>query len=539
MKTATLANSRRTSTTRDGKLMRIAIGDLVPHPANPRLVLREDVVDSIAAQLKEAGRFSDMHALIVRPIEDEKYQILSGHQRTEAARKADIVEIPCWVIGMDDEAAHMLLATCNSQGELDPLEIGIHAYEAVPLEKGGRGKKGGISSYAAILGKQKRTVSDLRLGAEVVIKTGNISAQFLGRAYHLAVIHDANERAWATLCKHLIEKNWSVEDTKHYVARVNEFGIPSAWETEFLPYEAVIEHFLATREFSPQTVKALVKQAGETLVLIHEQAGKVDDVFYAKAYHAWLKENAGSDSWDIRQLFDYHRRLETEFADCGKENAWLHGDWREHLPKLPDESIAVLLADPPYGIHFQSDYRLDRRIGRKHEPIANDRGDAFREIEEMLEVVEPKLMDDAHIFLFCHWSEESRVREIIEAAGYNVRGSLVWVKNNTGMGDPKTTFAPKHERIIHAVKGSPYLSEREADVLLADRVPSDNHPTEKPVSLLRRLIEITTVEGQLVADPFGGVASTMVAAKECGRRYWGCEINEEYWKHGATRVEPC
>jgi len=112
----------------------------------------------------------------------------------------------------------------------------------------------------------------------------------------------------------------------------------------------------------------------------------------------------------------------------------------------------------------------------------------------------------------------------------------VWVKNNTGMGDPKTTFAPKHERIIHAVKGSPILFEREADVLEYDRVNTDRHPTEKPVDLLARLIEITTVEGQRVADPFGGVGSTCDAAESLGRNYWGCEINEEYWRHGCGRL---
>jgi len=118
-----------------------------------------------------------------------------------------------------------------------------------------------------------------------------------------------------------------------------------------------------------------------------------------------------------------------------------------------------------------------------------------------------------------------------------VRGSLVWVKNNTGMGDPKTTFAPKHERIVHAVKGSPILFEREADVLVYDRVNTDRHPTEKPVDLLARLIEITTVEGQRVADPFGGVGSTCEAAAGLKRHYWGCEINEEYWGHGCKRLK--
>ena len=158
-------------------------------------------------------------------------------------------------------------------------------------------------------------------------------------------------------------------------------------------------------------------------------------------------------------------------------------------------------------------------------------------MQECLEAFHEKLRDSAHIFVFCHWSNEPTVRQAVEDAGYTIRGSIVWVKNNTGMGDPKTTFAPKHERIIHAVKGSPILFSREPDVMLADRVATDNHPTEKPVCLLKQIIEATTVVGDVVADPFGGVASSLVAAKECGRRHWGCELKEAYWSHGCERLE--
>ena len=121
-------------------------------------------------------------------------------------------------------------------------------------------------------------------------------------------------------------------------------------------------------------------------------------------------------------------------------------------------------------------------------------------------------------------------------AGLTVKSSIVWVKNNTGMGDLTGAFAPKHERIIHAVKGSPILFEREADVLQYDRVNTDRHPTEKPVDLLARLIEITSVKGQRIADPFGGVGSTCEAAESLERHYWGCEINEDYWRHGCERL---
>jgi site-specific DNA-methyltransferase (adenine-specific) len=59
----------------------------------------------------------------------------------------------------------------------------------------------------------------------------------------------------------------------------------------------------------------------------------------------------------------------------------------------------------------------------------------------------------------------------------------------------------------------------------------------KPLALLKRLIVATTIEGELVADPFGGVASTLVAAKQAGRLYWRCEIDPEYFREGAARLQ--
>jgi site-specific DNA-methyltransferase (adenine-specific) len=228
--------------------------------------------------------------------------------------------------------------------------------------------------------------------------------------------------------------------------------------------------------------------------------------------------------------------IEQRINKCGPDQ-WLHGDWREHVSTIKDGSIAVLLTDPPYGMGYQSDYRLDRTKARKHDRIENDgQGEGPAELGECVAAFIPKLADNAHVFVFTNWRNEDAMRSALADAGLTVRGSLVWVKNNTGMGDPKTTFAPKHERIIHAVKGSPILFEREADVLEFDRVNTERHPTEKPVDLLTRLIAITSVEGQRIADPFGGVGSTCEAAESLGRNYWGCEINEDYWRHGCERL---
>jgi site-specific DNA-methyltransferase (adenine-specific) len=363
--------------------------------------------------------------------------------------------------------------------------------------------------------------------------------QLLGKAQHLYSIHAADPSLWPVIVQHMV-KDWTVADTDHWVGKVKEFDIPERC-LMWLPLVRVVEHFLATKEFSATTVRKLVAERDAIVDLIDREQQKIeesgqDHSAWIHEVETWLVANTGGKSWDLRELVAYRLLIEQRINKCGPDQ-WLHGDWRKHVSTIKDGSIAVLLTDPPYGMGYQSDYRLDRTKARKHDRIENDgQGEGPAELGECVAAFIPKLADNAHVFVFTNWRNEDAMRSALADAGLTVRGSLVWVKNNTGMGDPKTTFAPKHERIIHAVKGSPILFEREADVLEFDRVNTERHPTEKPVDLLTRLIAITSVEGQRIADPFGGVGSTCEAAESLGRNYWGCEISEDYWRHGCERL---
>jgi site-specific DNA-methyltransferase (adenine-specific) len=522
------------------KITLIPASQLKPHPKNPRVALRNDVVDAIAADLEERGYVEARHAITVRPAGDA-YEIISGHHRHAAAMKAGLTGVPCWVVEMDDETAYMALATSNNQGELAPLEIGLHALECVGKAKAGRGKKGGLSEHARKIGKTHGYLSQLVSAAEVAKSVSQLT-DLIDKAQHLHAIHAEERRElWPALVSSLLSGKWSVADTEHWVGKVKEFAEPEGC-SHWLPLAAVVERFLATKEFSPQTVRKLAEERNAIMDVIHEHRDAIEEsgqmaTGWMDEVERWLAANMGGKSWDVRELVAYRLEIEQRIRKSGP-NQWLHGNWREHFGTIKDESIAVLLTDPPYGMGYQSDYRLDRTKERKHEKIENDgEGEGPAELAECVAAFVPKLSKDAHVFVFTNWRNEDAMRAAIADAGLTVRGSLVWVKNNTGMGDPKTTFAPKHERIVHAVKGSPVLFEREADVLEYDRVNTDRHPTEKPVELLARLIEITTVEGQRVADPFGGVGSTCEAAESLGRNYWGCEINEEYWRNGCERLD--
>lgn len=149
----------------------------------------DDVIDAIAANLNK--HWPQQHALIVRPTGDT-FQILSGHTRRRAADKAGIKDVWCWVHDISDDEAYMLLATSNNQGELSPLEIGIHIFhyepKRLPAEKGA-GNKGGLAAYARRIGKAKSTISEYRNAAEVIENSSASRTNFLYKAQHLSALH--------------------------------------------------------------------------------------------------------------------------------------------------------------------------------------------------------------------------------------------------------------------------------------------------------------------------------------------------------------
>ena len=101
------------------------------------------------------------------------------------------------------------------------------------------------------------------------------------------------------------------------------------------------------------------------------------------------------------------------------------------------------------------------------------------------------------------------------------------------MGDLSFPWGPSHEEIY--IIGEGFAGPRMGTVLRRDRIGGNgDHPTEKPLSVLKRLIERCPSGG--VVDPFMGVGSTLVAAKEMQRQAIGIEIEERYCEIAAKRL---
>ena len=196
-------------------------------------------------------------------------------------------------------------------------------------------------------------------------------------------------------------------------------------------------------------------------------------------------------------------------------------DWRIGVKQLANNSIDLLVTDPPYGMQFKSNFRNVR-----HKSIQGD--DSLDWLGGWVKELHRVMKQEAHLYIFCSWHNvDSFKREI--GAYFDIKNILIWEKNNTGMGDLEGDYAPKYEMILFCSNGSKKLNGgRDANILKAKRTGNENHPTEKPTNLLAYLIEKSSNVNDVVLDTFAGSFSTAQACIETGRNYLCFEIEEEY-----------
>lgn len=197
----------------------------------------------------------------------------------------------------------------------------------------------------------------------------------------------------------------------------------------------------------------------------------------------------------------------------------------------------LIVTDPPYGQEFVSN-----RAGGQWGMLIGD-NDA-EGVESRLAISLKSLRRGRHVYIFSGRLDLSK----LPLCGIT---ELIWDKAVIGMGDLSSPWGPQHEKIIFATyelskanraKGYGNLSARlrKGSVLRSLRPHSGavkNHPTEKPVDILRQLIESSSVMGETVYDPFAGSGSTLVASILEGRNAVGCEIDERYCEIAAKRIE--
>lgn len=209
-------------------------------------------------------------------------------------------------------------------------------------------------------------------------------------------------------------------------------------------------------------------------------------------------------------------------------NKVILGDCLEVLKDFPNESIDLILTDTPYGISFKSHMDTSNRFD-------------FIEGDDNLDFFEPfikqayrVLKDNTCLFLFCRFDNYPYFYDIVKKYGFNIKNCLVWEKNKAlgGLGDLASSFLNNYEFVLFAMKGRRILFDGGINRqfgLIKDETISNPlqllYPTQKPLKILRKLISITTKEGDIVLDAFCGSGSTCLACKQTNRKYIGIDIN--------------
>lgn len=210
-----------------------------------------------------------------------------------------------------------------------------------------------------------------------------------------------------------------------------------------------------------------------------------------------------------------------------------HGDCRDVLTQLSDESVDLLLTDPPYGISYETAWRSRKDKLRK--PIAND--NSLAAIAEAWPSCLRVLRNDRHWYVF---ASPRMIAGMIPIIG-NCKHTIAWDKGDRGtVGDLECGFGEAWEAILYGMKGRrPLNGKRPRTVIRHDWSSTMDplHPTVKPVPLLRNLILMSTNTGEVVLDPFMGSGTTLRAAKDCGRQAIGIECDERYCEIAAKRME--
>jgi hypothetical protein len=206
---------------------------------------------------------------------------------------------------MDDDEAFMQLVLGNTQGELSPLEMGMHALKAVPLAQGSR-SGGGLNGYAKRIGRTGEYIGQLRSAADVLsaLPNSSLEVELADKAKQLYEVSKAPREAWPTLVESLVTGGWTVADASHHVGNVRAFEIPEN-ERHWLPLDAVMRRHLDTREFSAKTVARLLTAANQT----REWIATNGDEPMAAAFEQWLRDNTEGESWQPRAIAGYHQRL--------------------------------------------------------------------------------------------------------------------------------------------------------------------------------------------------------------------------------------
>ena len=240
------------------------------------------------------------------------------------------------------------------------------------------------------------------------------------------------------------------------------------------------------------------------------------------------------------------------------------GDSMELLKKIPDKSIDLIFADPPYNLQLKDKlYRPDQTTV---EAVTNDwdKFDTYEAYDKFciswLKECKRVLKNDGSLWVIGSYHNILRLGTSIQNLGFWILNDIIWHKTNPMPNFRGTRFSNAHETLLWCTtsrkakytfnyqnlkelnEGKQMRSDWHIPICagkerLRERNNQRSHPTQKPEALLYRIILASSNKGDLILDPFLGSGTTAVMAKKMQRDYIGFEQDEEYINLANNRLK--
>lgn len=221
----------------------------------------------------------------------------------------------------------------------------------------------------------------------------------------------------------------------------------------------------------------------------------------------------------------------------------LHGDCLKLMKDIPDESVDAIITDPPYNLSRDNNFHTMGRTG-----IDFGEWDKGFDLTKWIAVAQPTLKKGGNIVIFNDWKNLSYIVESLEGNGFIIKDLIRWKKTNPMPRNRDRRFVTDYEVAIWAVKkGGKWTFNRLSDTYEIPEITggltpkseklNGGHTTQKPVYLMRWLVERLTNDKDVILDPFMGSGSTGVACLNTYRNFIGIELDDKYFEIAKERIE--
>ena len=224
----------------------------------------------------------------------------------------------------------------------------------------------------------------------------------------------------------------------------------------------------------------------------------------------------------------------------------LNADSRDVIKRIPDNAIDFILTDPPYNIaqHSRGNIDLPGRTSMNNDLADWDMVEFNPEewVDDFIRILKPT----GNLFIFTSYNQIGRWYNSLDHR-FDTSNFMIWHKTNPAPKIYKAGFLNSCEMIFTCWNKKHtwnFISQEEMHNFIEspicsypERLKEPKHPTQKPISILKKMIQIASNPNDIVFDPFMGVGSTGVAALALDRRFIGIEKEKDYYIAAKQRID--